>query len=133
MVKLCQAVDAAMVFMLNKEKLMRSIIFEELRPDEIFKAGEYLKERLQTTNIVGLFWMLLPEEILTGEQKDLSATAGPYKISVDLGKDKIRFELLVRAEEITNIGGGYADNSQLEYIHAFAVKLAEELELKTCL
>jgi hypothetical protein len=112
---------------------MRILVYDELLANEIEKIESYLKEKLNPSNINKLYWMPLPIFILTNKQKQLQETTGPFKIAVDLRHDSVRFELLVRGEDITNQGGGHADERQAAFIHAFADKMARELNLKTCL
>jgi hypothetical protein len=112
---------------------MRSLVLDELRADEIAKAEEFLNKNLEPSNISGLYWMMLPYELLTDNQKSLEDEMGPYKLSVDLGADSVRFELLVRGSELTNVGGGAASEAQVRHVHAFAERMAKELNFITCL
>jgi hypothetical protein len=112
---------------------MRLIILDELRTEEISMVDAYLKKSLHPSGINGLYWLYLPTSILSYTQKELEPTAGPYKISVEILKDIVRFELLVRAEEITNMGGGHANEEQIQFVYAFVSKMAKELNLVTCL
>jgi hypothetical protein len=112
---------------------MRALILDELRHEEIDNIDNYLKKETVSSNIEGLYWLYLKYEELTENQKKLEEKAGPYKISIELGQNSVRFELLIRAEMITNEGGAEADENQLLYVYRFINKMAEELNLTTCL
>ncbi|MDR2457755.1 MAG: hypothetical protein LBD41_04670 [Clostridiales Family XIII bacterium] len=112
---------------------MRAIILDELRKEEIERIDNYLKNETTSSNIEGLYWLYLKNSELSENQKKLETQAGPYRISIEIGQNFVRFELLVRAEMITNEGGGEADENQLLYIYRFINKMAHALNLTTCL
>jgi hypothetical protein len=112
---------------------MRSLVYDELITDEISNIKQYLDNYLLPSTISGLYWMILPFDILSNTQKELQDTAGPFKIAVDLRSDSVRFELLVRGDEVTNKGSAHADEVQASHVHAFASKMARDLNLIACL
>jgi hypothetical protein len=112
---------------------MRSIILEELRPEEISAIDSYLKKYAISSNLEGLYWLNLERKYLTELQKQLESQAGPYKISIELGHSSVKFELLIRADIITNEGGGTASQEQLAFIYSFIDNMARTLDLTTCL
>jgi hypothetical protein len=75
----------------------------------------------------------LPENLLSETQKKLNNEKGPYKISIEVGKTYVRFELLVRAEMIHNEGSGAATEEQLLHLYKLIDKMTKELSLVTCL
>ncbi|MDR1084882.1 MAG: hypothetical protein LBP22_08490 [Deltaproteobacteria bacterium] len=111
---------------------MRSLLFDELRADEIEAIKNYLISSVMAGPIEGLFWVTLPDEILTREQKDIKENAGPFKIAIELGKTWLKFELLIRTSSISNMGGGVLNIEQFLYIYNFANKLSETLNLTSC-
>jgi hypothetical protein len=111
---------------------MRSLFLDELRHDEITKINDYLKETLKSSNIEGLYWLLLHNDHLTSNQRILQERFGPYKISVEVGANFVKFELLVRGDDLRNEGGGYATEKQIEFIYSFADTMVKVLNLVTC-
>jgi hypothetical protein len=111
---------------------MRSILFDELNNNEINNINNYLTKNTKNSNIDGLFWLILPNNILTVEQQKINIKHGPYKIAIEIGKSWLKFELLIRTSNITNIGSSIVNNIQLDYIYNFANNLAEQLNLITC-
>jgi hypothetical protein len=112
---------------------MRSLVLDELRQDEVAEADLYIKQRLKSAALTGLYLMILPEELLNEEQKALAVTEGPYSMSVEVGKSHIRFELLVRADDLANKGSRHADAVQVTHVYSFVDRMAHELGLVTCL
>jgi hypothetical protein len=112
---------------------MRSILLDELRAEEIEKIRDYLNEVAVLSNIEGLHWLFLDDDCLSDEQKSLKKEKGPYKISVETGKDFAKVELYVRADSIENAGGAVATEKQLLFVHRFLNKMARDLNLVTCL
>jgi hypothetical protein len=103
--------------------MLTVLSIDELLPEEIEKATEYLTDNAKKSPISDLFWYELPGEILTKEQKEHVNHLGPLKIAIEVGKSSVRFELLVRSESLTNVGGGELTRSQIDYILNYSSKL----------
>jgi hypothetical protein len=114
-------------------KKMRSLFFDELRTDELRSIENYLNSNTLIGPIKGLYWLTIPDEILTDEQKDLQKKIGQFKIAIELGKTWIKFELLIRSSSIQNEGYSLTNIDQLNYIYQFADKMAKTLNLITCI
>jgi hypothetical protein len=111
---------------------MRYLLFDELNNNEINKIKTYLINKTEIGSIENIYWLLLPEEILTKQQTNLLNQFGPFKIAIEIGKTWIKFELLIRSSSIDNIGGCLANSKQFEYIYNFSNTLVETLNLITC-
>jgi hypothetical protein len=111
---------------------MRVLTLDELNQDEIIKVKSYLNEIAIPGPIEDLYWYILPEQVLTENQRLLNADKGPYKISIEIGRTYVRFELIVRAEMIYNEGGGSVTAEQLLHIYQLIDKMTKELNLITC-
>ncbi len=75
---------------------MRSYFIDELRRNELEKFERSLKDRGFKNPITDIFWIEVPNELLTEIQKEHLTTCGPYIFSVELGKNWIKVELLIR-------------------------------------
>ena len=75
---------------------MRSYYIDELKPDEVKRIKSYLKEKGFKSPITDLFWIELPNSILSKKQKSHLKTCGPYVFSLETGKDWVRLEFLIR-------------------------------------
>jgi hypothetical protein len=113
-------------------KPMRAILLNELNTEEINKINGYLKNIAEPTALEDIFWLILPENVLSKKQKDLCGEKGPYKIPVEVSRDSVTFELIVRADMIHNEGGGPVTIKQLLYIYKIINTMTAELNLITC-
>jgi hypothetical protein len=111
---------------------MRSIILDELRNDEINKIREFFDIYLTKSNIIDLYYLTFPDEILNKQQKELKLNHGPYKISIEICKKIVKFELLVRNQDIHNLVNNIVTRKQLIYIYNFIDKIVKDLKLITC-
>ena len=116
---------------------MRSILFDELLSSEVEAVRDYLNEWAVPSGIDDLYWIRLDRELWNEDQiKALSDQDGVmgdgYRIAVELGGEWVRFELLVRAEGVLNIGGGPADERQTLFVLRWANEMAAKLSLPTC-
>ncbi|MDR2457554.1 MAG: hypothetical protein LBD41_03645 [Clostridiales Family XIII bacterium] len=105
--------------------MLSVLSIEELLPLEVEKAIEYLNLNAIKSPISGLFWRELPYEFLTKEQKNYLEQGGELKVAIEVKKNSIRVELLVRSESLTNEGGGKLTKIQLEYILLFTDKILD--------
>ncbi|MDR2200152.1 MAG: hypothetical protein LBR53_12030 [Deltaproteobacteria bacterium] len=111
---------------------MRVITLDELTPDEINKLRDYIEKIAVSSSLEDLYWYYLPYEILSEKQKQLNSEKGPYKISIEIARNYIKFELVVRADMIHNEGGGIVTINQLIHIYQLIDKMADDLNLTTC-
>lgn len=75
---------------------MRSYVISSLTPEDIEKVTKFFTEQGLAGSIEGLYWLPLPEELLTALQKEHN-TCGPHVLSIEIGVDSVSMELLVRA------------------------------------
>jgi hypothetical protein len=76
---------------------MRQFIIDELSPMERDNIDSYLKRNLKSGPMLGLYWFVLNDDMLSDKQLEHSKQCGPYYLGVEVEKDKVRFELLVRS------------------------------------
>jgi len=74
-----------------------SYVIDEIKKADIEKVRAYLKGKNYKSPIEDIFWIQIPEELLNATQKEHFASCGPYIFSLELGRDFIKLELLVRA------------------------------------
>ncbi len=75
---------------------MRQFVIDDLSPMERDNIDSYLKRNLKAGPMIGLYWMVLPEELLTDTQKE-HTDCGPFYLGVEVAKDSVCFEFLVRS------------------------------------
>lgn len=117
---------------------MRSLVFDELRQDDLEKVRKHLEEALSRSALPDVFWLELPSDLLSSVQQEHSQKCGPHRLAVVLEEDSIRLEysvrleLLVRAQENMRCAcTGYASKAQRDFCLNFMDKLLEETGIKT--
>ena len=109
---------------------MRQLLIDDLTQEERDNIENYLKRTLKSSLVQDMFWLLLPDDLLGEAQVD-HGDCGPFYFGVELGKDNVSFELLVRSE--TNLHCtciSYASKAQRDFVFAFVDKLLAEERIK---
>jgi len=110
---------------------MRQYHLDEISRKDIPRLREYLQEHALASNLDGIWWVDLPEDLLSPEQF-AHPDCRPFCFAVELGDDFVRFEFLIRSQQTMRCACiGYATRQQREFILAFADCLVEDLELQT--
>lgn len=106
---------------------MRQFVIDELSPQERDNLDSYLKKSLKIGPMLGIFWLLLPEDLWSAAQQGHSE-CGPFYFGIDLSKDKLIVELLIRSESNLHCSCiAYATPAQREFLLSFMdAMLAEE-------
>jgi hypothetical protein len=98
---------------------MRQIEINELSPGEVSTIAKYLKEHGAPGALEGMFWIPLPENIRAGAQQG-HGECGPFVFAVELLKDAVVFELLVRSSSNLHCTcTSYATAGQRQYVLDF--------------
>ncbi|MDR1921250.1 MAG: hypothetical protein LBS31_05835 [Candidatus Adiutrix sp.] len=114
---------------------MRSILIDELLAAEVEAVIAYLDTHAERASLERLYWIKLEPELWGEAQRQAwgNADAAPvYRLAVEVGTDWARFELLVRSENLRNIGGGQADEAQTLFMLRWIEAMAAELNLASC-
>lgn len=106
---------------------MRQLLIDDLTRQERDNLEHYLKRTLGGGLLEGMFWLPLPDDLL-GEAQRGHESCGPFHFGIELGEDKLSFELLVRSQ--TNLHCScicYASKAQRDFLFRFIdTMLAEE-------
>ena len=103
---------------------MRSYVIDELVAEDIKKISDSLKEKGFHSPLKDIFWIEVPENLLTSIQRDHLSSCGPYVFSLELVKNWLKLELLVRPTgRIRCSCISYATDAQRNYI----INLIEQL------
>ncbi len=96
---------------------MKSYFIDELKKEEIEKIKSNLKKKGFLNPLKDIFWIEIPEKLLSPVQKEHLSTCGPYVFSLETGKDWIKLELLVRATgKIRCLCVDFATRQQRDFI-----------------
>lgn len=107
---------------------MRQFLIDELNKHERDNIDSYLKRTLTPAPIEGIFWLALPDDLLSAAQQGHN-DCGPFYFAVCLEKEALRFELLIRSQSNLHCECiAYATPAQREFVLNFAdTLLAREL------
>lgn len=115
---------------------MRQYLLDEIRRGDIPRVREYLNEHAAASGLEGIWWVDLPEDLLSAEQFE-HQDCRPFRFAVELGEMEVgdsfvRFEFLIRSLQTMRCGCiAYATRVQRDFILAFADRLVEDLALRT--
>jgi len=105
---------------------MRQIVIDELSPMEMDNIDSYLKRTLKQGPMVGLYWMELASDLLSEAQQG-HEEHGPFYLAVEVTRDGVKFELLVRSQ--TNLHCtciAHATSTQRQFVLDFMDKMLQE-------
>ena len=80
---------------------MRQYVIDQLSKEERANIASYLKRKLQPGPMSGIYWIEIPQELLSSEQRE-HKECGPYFFAVELEDESVCFELLVRSQSNLN-------------------------------
>ena len=110
---------------------MRQYVIDELDKEDVEKATKYLDTHAQLSSVNGLYWIDLPEDLLSPEQYS-HEKCKPFCFSIEVGEDAVKFELLIRSKTTLRCSCiQYASKLQRDFIIGFADRMIEELSVQT--
>jgi hypothetical protein len=110
---------------------MQQYLLDEIARADLPRVQEYLSEHALASILEGVWWVDLPEDLLSPEQFE-HRQCRPFRFAVELGEDFVRFEFLIRSRETMHCACiGYATRQQRDFILAWADRMVEELSLRT--
>jgi len=109
---------------------MKQYVIDQLRETDYEQILEFLGKKAERVVLGDIFWMILPEEMLSEVQKEHEACR-PFYFAVHLTRSHVEFEFLIRSQQIMRCSCvGYADRKQRDYIIDFADGMLNELKIK---
>ena len=110
---------------------MRQYMLDEISRSDIARVRDYLNEHAQAAGLEDIWWVDLPEDLLSPEQFS-HRDCRPFRFAVELGDTFVRFEFLIRSQQTMRCACiGYATRQQRDFILAFSDRLVEDLALRT--
>jgi hypothetical protein len=105
---------------------MRQVVIDELSPMERDNIDSYLKRSLKQGPMIGLYWMQLPDDLLSPTQLD-HKEHGPFHLAVEVTNTAVKFELLVRSQVNLHCSCiAHATVAQRQHVLDFMDKMIEE-------
>jgi len=110
---------------------MRSYLVDEIDSSDIKKITDFLKENAVSSNLDQLFWVKIPQDILS-EAQFQHRGCQPHVFAVEVGRDWVKLEFLVRSlNNMQCTCPGYSTKQQMDFIINFAHTLIEHLDINT--
>ncbi len=110
---------------------MRAYLIDEISVSDMEKIEAFLKENAITSNLEGLFWMKIPDDLLSPEQFQHRGCR-PHVYSLELGPDWFKIELFIRShEKMQCICPAYCTAQQRTFIINSVHGMLETLDIKT--
>lgn len=110
---------------------MRSILFDELPPDDGNKIRLYLSQNLVLSTFETLFWLDLPESLYSELQK-AHTDCRPFSFAIELTESTLTAELLLRSRNHLHCTCmSYATAAQREFLLEFLDTLSHTCSLSS--
>ena len=110
---------------------MRQFVIDDLSPMERDNIDSYLKRNLKQGPMIGIYWLVLPEEILTETQKE-HTDCSPFYFGVEVEKALVRFEFLVRSNAHLHCDCiAHATSEQRQYVLDFLDTMLDEEQIRS--
>jgi hypothetical protein len=108
---------------------MRQFLLDEIPHRHMEAIEEYLKKKTIPSGLEKIFWLEIPENLLSPIQGEHQA-CGPHYLAVELGQDFLKFEFLVRCRKRLRCDCvQYATQVQEAYLLDFARALIQTIGL----
>ena len=110
---------------------MKQYVIDQLRPADYEAVKAYLEENFSSSNVEGIYWIPLDQDILTGVQAE-HTSCQPFYFAVDLEQNFMAIEFLVRTKnKIRCSCMGYATEKQRNWIIQLADSIFDKLKIRT--
>ncbi len=110
---------------------MKQYVIDELRIQDYEKIRAYLDDNFTSSDVDGIYWIPLDQDILTNEQAE-HTECQPFYFVADLEQNLMACELLVRSRSMMRCSCiGYATENQRNWFIRFIDAIFERLEIIT--
>ncbi|NDY43333.1 hypothetical protein G3N55_10835 [Dissulfurirhabdus thermomarina] len=109
---------------------MRQYLIDQLRPEEVERVRAELDRACEPAEVGGLYWLEVPEDLL-GPEQFAHRECRPHCLAVEVGRDRVSFELLVRSRKKLRCACiAYATPQQRTFLLGFADRVLEAAGVK---
>lgn len=109
---------------------MRQYQISDLTKEERSNIDKFLKRNAIAGSLDGLFWLVVPEDLLNPLQFEHKG-CGPFYFGIELGEDSASFELLVRSSVTLHCACiGYASPPQRDFLINFVERMLAEEKIR---
>lgn len=109
---------------------MRQFVVDDLSSQERDNLDSYLKNSLKSGGMDGMFWLSIPADLLAEAQRG-HEECGPFYLGIELSKDKLIAELLVRSESNLHCSCiSYATPAQRQFLLDFLDTMLSQEQIR---
>jgi hypothetical protein len=109
---------------------MRQFLVDEIARRQQEDIEAYLKEKALPSGLEKIYWLEIPPDLLSPIQWE-HHDCGPHYLAIEVGKDFLKFEYLVRSRNRLRCDCvQYVTSVQEAFLLNFAHTLIRELDLK---
>ena len=109
---------------------MRNYCLDEFVPGELERLAERLDGMEFSAGMEALYWLPVPQELLTPLQKEHERECGPHALALEILDEALRLELLVRARNRLRCDCvAYADQRLVHHMIRYLHDLLDELKI----
>jgi hypothetical protein len=109
---------------------MKQYVIDELRPKDHEEIKIYMEENYSASDVGGIYWIPLEQDILTKIQKE-HTDCQPLYFAVDLEANHIAFEMLIRTQKRMRCSCmGYATEKQRNWLIGLADSIFDQLGIE---
>ncbi|MFP4084457.1 MAG: hypothetical protein ACOCPS_06995 [Desulfonatronovibrio sp.] len=110
---------------------MRSYLVQEINDSDMTKILKSVTEKAYKIPMEGLFWITVPQNLLSQVQNEHQHQCGPHYMALETGKDWIKLELLVRCEQKIRCDCiSYATPDQREFMIEYLDRLIRNQDVR---
>jgi len=109
---------------------MRYYLIDELYQEDVQRIENTLNERGLAGGVEGIWYLPVPEDMLTAEQREHLDQCGPYMLALETGETWLKMELLVRARNRLRCSClSYAESQLRAHMIDFLDRFIRELDI----
>ena len=110
--------------------VMKQYVIDELRSEDHGEIKVYMEENYSASDVDGIYWIPLEQDILTKIQKE-HTDCQPFYFAVNLEPSLIAFEMLIRTQKRMRCSCmGYATKKQRNWLIGLADSIFDQLGIK---
>ena len=110
---------------------MRTYTIDQLEEADIAAINSRLLDMDLQAGLEGVYWLPVPQEMLTPAQKEHFEQCGPYCLALEVGQNAVHMELLVRGMGRISCGClSFASQALRNHMIAYLEGMLEELQIK---
>ena len=110
---------------------MRAYLIDEISQPDMEGIIAFLKQHSIKSSLDKIFWVKMPENLLTGGQFD-HTDCKPHIFAVEVGRNWIKLEFFIRSlKGLKCECQAYGNHQQIDFIINYSHQILNSLDIKT--